>query len=109
VSLFQRRQVRGDHMLPGFARERRYSSRWVITASLGSSGDVQIGWDAGATEDEAIETFLEFLEDEDEVRAVSPEEVPRSGFRRLHVIFSGSHKTIVFRPEWVAGFTVERG
>jgi len=107
VSLFERRGGRGDPLLPGYVRGYSEPRKWTVTASLSGFGAVGIAWNAGSTHDDAIESFLTFLEDDDEVRSIAPEEIPRPGWRRLHVIFEGLHKEIVFRSDWVAGFTVE--
>jgi hypothetical protein len=109
VGLFSRRPGRGDPLLPGFARERAFTSRWSITASIGGFSDIVIAWDAGDTIEEAIETFLAFIEDDDDVERLSPIDTPRSSWRRLHVVFQGQHKEIVFVAQWVSSFTIERG
>jgi hypothetical protein len=106
VSLFERRSGRGDAMYPGFARPYREPRAFTVTASLGGFGLIGIAWDA-ASLDEAIVTFTQFLEDEDEVRRVSPDEVPGPGLRKLSVMFNGAPKILIFRPEWVAGWTVD--
>jgi hypothetical protein len=105
--LFERRGGRGDPLLPSYAREYSRPRRWTITASLGGHGNIGVAWNAGDSTTEAIESFLSFLEDDELVRSVSPEEIPRPGWRRLHVMFQGQHKEIVFRSDWVAGFTIE--
>lgn len=96
-------------MLPAYAQNRAYPAKWLITSSLGGFANVPIGWYAGDTEQEAIATFLEFIDNDESVARLAPEEMPAPGWRQLHVIFQGEHKTLVFRSEWVAGFTIERG
>lgn len=92
---------------PAYVRSRQPDpARWTITISIGGFTGVPIPWD-GDTQDDAVESFLAFLEDETEVIAVDVWAVPRPGFRRVRAKFQGIPNVLVFRPEWIAGFIVE--
>lgn len=106
MGLYRRNSMRGDPLRPGFVRPHSEPRDWTITATIGGFHHVSIAWD-GATREEAEQSFLDFLYDEDAVRAAAPEEVPRPGLRRLVVRFQGAPKTLIFRTDWVAGFTVD--
>jgi hypothetical protein len=94
-------------MIPAYGR-RSSASSWKITASFAGLSGVPIAWD-GATEEEVVESFLEFLTNDDAVRQLDPWAVPQAGWRRINVRFQGENKQVIFQSRWVSGFTVERG
>jgi hypothetical protein len=106
MGLFNRSVVRGDPLYPAYVRQEREPSSFKIMFNVGLD-QLPIGWDA-ASEDEAITTFLEFLNDEEQVIATDPRAVPSPGWRRVNVWFNGVHKSVLFKITWVGGFTVEK-
>lgn len=73
---------------------------------IGGIGAIPIPWD-GTTRKHAVESFLSFLNDEDEVRAVDPFSVPRPGWRCVRAWYQGQYNWTVFRPDWIASFIIE--
>jgi hypothetical protein len=112
VSLYDRRGVRGDPLIPAYVRRTRGVSggganTWKITTSLGGFANVPILWD-GASEDDAVTSFVEFLTDDHRVGQLDRWAVPVAGWRRIDVRFQGELKRLVFQSQWVASFSIER-
>lgn len=107
MGISDRRKHRGDPMFPAYVRPKSTSSNFQVNIDVGF-GVVPIGWDA-ASEEEATASFLTFLQDESSVQEIDGWAVPRPGWRRVHVKFHGVAKTLTFRPDWIAGFTIEKG
>lgn len=86
---------------PGGARpaERDFS----ITCTLGGFKEVGIPWEGTSYED-ARDSFLEFLYNDDEFGIASTE--PHKYYRSTYVNFNGKHQLLVFRTTWIDGFTV---
>jgi hypothetical protein len=73
---------------------------FTITCSLGGFNDVKLEW-YGTSTDDARDTFLEYLHKNDEFGIPGWPE-----YRTMGVRFYGQSKSLTFKTEWVAGFTV---
>jgi hypothetical protein len=100
LALFARRTPQSDD-----ARNERASSGWTIKISISGLIDVPIEW-YGTNLYEVRDTFIQFLEDGAAVRLVDNEQ-PNGTWRMVSFKDQGVPKILIFRADWVSGFTIE--
>lgn len=97
VSNTARRHQRNRHASgPG---ERDFS----ITCNLGGFTGVGIPW-SGTSHEDARDSFIEYIVNHDEFGLGVTD--PYRFFRSTYVNFKGKHQLLVFRTNWITGFTV---
>lgn len=74
-----------------------------INCSLGEFGVIGIPW-SGTSELDVARSFTEYLYNHDEFAELPGTHM--ESFRTLHVRFNGQHRLLVFRTDWITGFTV---